>query len=40
MPTKRPDQLPEEDDFSFEDILMVEKFPDSEQRRLYKTKYC
>jgi len=38
MPTKRPDQLPEEDDFSFEDILMVEKFPDSEQRRLYKTK--
>jgi hypothetical protein len=38
MPTKRPDQLPEGEDFNFEDILMVEKFPDSESRKLYKTQ--
>ena len=38
MPTKRPDQLPEGEDFDFEDILMVEKFPDSESRKLYKTQ--
>ena len=38
MPTKRPDQLPEGEDFDFEDILLVEKFPDSEQRKLYKTQ--
>jgi hypothetical protein len=38
MPTKRPDQLPEGEDFNFEDILMVEKFPDSESRQLYKTQ--
>jgi len=38
MPTKRPDQLPEGEDFDFEDILMVEKFPNSESRKLYKAK--
>lgn len=38
MPTKRPDQLPEGEDFDFNDILMVEKFPNSESRKLYKTK--
>ena len=38
MPTKRPDQLPEGEDFDFEDILMVEKDADSETRKLYKTK--
>ena len=38
MPVKRPDQLPEGEDFNFEDILMVEKSPDSNERKLYKTK--
>lgn len=38
MPTKRPDQLPEGEDFDFDDILMVEKDADSETRKLYKTK--
>jgi len=37
MPTKRPDQLPEGEDFNFDDILMVEKNPDSPDRKLYKT---
>lgn len=37
MPTKRPDQLPEGEDFDFDDILMVEKDPDSPDRKLYKT---
>lgn len=37
MPTKRPDQLPEGEDFDFDDILMVEKDPDSSDRKLYKT---
>lgn len=37
MPTKRPDQLPEGEDFDFDDILMVEKNPDSPDRKLYKT---
>lgn len=36
MPTKRPDQLPEGEDFDFEDILMVEKDPGSDSRKLYK----
>ena len=41
MPTKRPDQLPdipEDDDINFEDILMVEKSPDTNLRKLYKAK--
>lgn len=37
MPTKRPDELPEGEDFNFDDILMVEKNPDSPDRKLYKT---
>jgi len=38
MPTKRPDQLPEGEDFNFDDILMVEKNANSENRKLYKTQ--
>lgn len=38
MPTKRPDQLPEGEDFDFEDILMVEKGPETEERKLYKSQ--
>lgn len=38
MPTKRPDQLPEGEDFNFDDILMVEKDADSSSRKLYKTQ--
>jgi len=38
MPTKRPDQLPEGEDFDFEDILMVEKSPNSDARNLQKTQ--
>ena len=36
MPTKRPDQLPSGENFNFEDILMVEKDPDSSDRKLNK----
>ena len=36
MPTKRPDQLPSGENFNFEDILMVEKNPDSSDRKLNK----
>ena len=41
MPTKRPDELPdfpEDQDLSFEDILMVEKNPNNSLRKLYKSK--
>lgn len=38
MPTKRPDQLPEGEDFDFDDILMVEKNPESGSRQLLKAK--
>ena len=38
MPTKRPDQLPEGEDFDFEDILMVESEPNSNERKLYKAQ--
>lgn len=38
MPTKRPDQLPEGEDFDFEDILMIEKSPDANSRQLLKAK--
>lgn len=37
MPTKRPDQLPDGEDFDFEDILMVEKDPETSERKLYKS---
>lgn len=37
MPTKRPDQLPSGQNFSFDDILMVEKNPDGSDRELNKT---
>lgn len=37
MPTKRPDQLPSGDDFNFEDIIIIEKNPDSNARKLLKT---
>jgi len=38
MPTKRPDELPEGEDFDFEDILMVEQEPNAENRKLLKAK--
>jgi len=38
MPTKRPDQLPEGEDFNFEDILMIESEPNSTERKLYKAQ--
>jgi len=38
MPTKRPDQLPEGEEFDFEDILMVEKDPNSSGRSLHKAQ--
>jgi hypothetical protein len=38
MPTKRPDQLPEGEDFDFEDILMIEKNPNSGSRQLLKAE--
>lgn len=37
MPTKRPDQLPSGDDFDFNDIIIIEKNPDSNARRLLKS---
>lgn len=38
MPTKRPDELPEGEDFNFEDIMLIEKDPNALDRKLYKTK--
>ena len=37
MPTKRPDQLPEGSDFSLDDIILVEKSPDSPSKQLLKS---
>jgi hypothetical protein len=37
MPTKRPDQLPEGSDFNLDDILLIEKSPDSNAKQLLKS---
>jgi hypothetical protein len=37
MPTKRPDQLPEGSNFNLDDILLIEKSPDSNAKQLLKT---
>tara|TARA_B100001094_G_C18005023_1_gene707182 strand:- start:117 stop:890 length:774 start_codon:yes stop_codon:yes gene_type:complete len=37
MPTKRPDELPEGNNFSLEDIILVEKSPDSNAKQLLKS---
>tara|TARA_B100002019_G_C21273077_1_gene603539 strand:- start:4077 stop:4829 length:753 start_codon:yes stop_codon:yes gene_type:complete len=37
MPTKRPDQLPEGSDFNLDDIVIIEKSPDSNARKLLKS---
>jgi hypothetical protein len=37
MPTKRPDQLPEGNDFNLDDIIIIEKNPDSNARKLLKS---
>ena len=37
MATKRPDQLPSGKDFEMNDLVMIEKDPDTQERKLVKT---